>query len=218
MTASNQTTFQHTWRPTTDDLGPNDFAVFVYTQFPVPGLEVTENSIRQVDVKCFSAPREGAARVAAANTCSDTWVGSSRFVAPGQLEINAQVTWQRDPKTPEIDGDVSYIATGTATVKWLQLESEGCSTSKSVFGIAGDYVADNNFLLVEYGEKPPLYNGAGEILLLTTVSCPNRPAFDYPLVGLWFLGVGKLSTDGMVIQGRNDAGNGVYWEWTFRRP
>jgi hypothetical protein len=218
-TQSNQSRFTHTWQPTPDDLGTNEFAAFVYTQFPVPGLEVADNSIRQVDVKCFStSPRVGAAVAAAANTCADTWVGTATFFAPGQIRIDASVTWRRDSTEAEIDGDIFYVATGIATVKWLYWDAQGCSVSQNVFPIAGDDVRDSNDLLVEYGESPQLYSGGSEILLLVTVSCPGEVPFDYPLVGSWFAGAGEVSPDGTVIQGRLDAGSGVYWEWRFARP
>lgn len=219
VTASNQTVFTHTWQPTTDDLGVNEFAVFVYTQFPVPGLEVAENSIKEVEVKCFSAsPRLVGGVAAAANTCADTWEGTTTFFAPGQIRVDANVTWRRDPATPEIDGDVVYIATGTATVQWIELEARGCSVSRSVFPINGDNVTDNNTLLVEFGETPPVYSGSGGIPLVPKVSCPNEPPFDYPLAMVWFLGAGNLTGGGALIQGRTDAGGGVYWEWRFARP
>lgn len=216
-TASNQSIFTHTWQPTTDDLGMNEFAVFVHTEFPVPGLEVQDYSIQKVDVKCFTAAPPPAARtVAAANTCSDTWVGTAKFFAPGQLQIDASVTWRRDPTVPEINGEITYTATGTVTVKWIDWENKGCAVSQTVFQI--DENVDLSEMTVYYNEKPKVYGGIAQILLPVTVSCPGQAPADFPLNPMWYIGGGEVSADGLVLQGRTDGGDGVYWEWRFARP
>lgn len=216
ITASNQTQFQYTWTPTTDDLGLNEFAVFVYTKFPVPGLEIADNSIQQVDVQCFSAYQQGNTPTAGANTCADTWQGTAKYFSPGELQIDASVTWVRDTTVEEVDGNVQYVATGTATVKFIQLENQGCSVSQTIFPIKGDFVRDNNFMLIDYGQTPAPFFIGSEIALIVTVSCPNQPSFLYPLGGIWAIGNGTIDQNG-IIKGRNGAGN-VYWEWSFKRP
>lgn len=213
VNASNQTVFTHTWQPTTDDLGENEFAVFVYTQFPVPGLEIADNSIQKVEVSCFSAgPRVIAA--GAPNTCSDTWVGSGTFVSD-ELTADVTVTWIRDPDTPEIDGDVFYIATGTATLHWPKLEAQGCSISQHVFPLAENNLA--SWMLIEYGESPPIFSGSAVAGGVVTIACPNEEPGDYPQFVAWFIGVGTLSGNGTIIDGTNGSG-GVTWTWHFSRP
>jgi hypothetical protein len=183
----------------------------------VPGLEIADNSIQKVDVQCFSAaPAQGAASIAGANTCADTWQGTAKFFSPGELQIDASVTWVRDSTVEEVDGNVQYVATGTATVKFIQLENEGCSVSQTIFPIKGDFVKDNNFMLVDYGQTPTPFFIGSEIALHVTVSCPNRPSFFYPLGGIWAIGNGTIDQNGL-IKGRNGAG-AAYWEWSFKRP
>lgn len=215
VTASNQTIFQHAWQPTTQDIGENEFAVFVYTQFPVPGLEIADNSIKKVEVQCFSA-RTVALTTGAASTCTDTWVGTTRLFVKDQIQVDATVTWQRDPNIPEIDGDVSYVATGTATVTWIDLTNDGCTAADKVFPIKGDFVKDNNTMLVEFAASPVNFFIQGEIALHTTVSCPNMPPFFYPLNMAWIIGFGTVNKDGN-IQGRYGTSDS-YYEWSFQRP
>lgn len=219
ITASNQSIFTYTWQPTVDDFGVNEFAAFVYTQFPVPGLEISSNSVKQVTVNCFSsAPRVRDATVAAANVCSDTFAGTARYFHPGEIQIDATVTWRRNPAIPEVGGDLSYIATGSATVKWLSWENKGCTVSQDTFLINGDDVKDSNELLVHYADSPASYNGLAQILFDVTVSCPGVPPQDYPLVMLWYIGGGPMTANKTVMEGRTDDGSGGYWEWRFARP
>jgi hypothetical protein len=110
----------------------------------VPGLEIADNSIKKAEVQCFSARTVSTATTAAANTCADTWVGKSKLFVKDQIQIDATVTWRRDPNIPEIDGDVSSVAAGTATVKWIGLGKDGCSAADKVFPINGDLVKGNN--------------------------------------------------------------------------
>jgi len=214
VTASNQTVFTHSWQPTIDDFGTNKFAAFVYTQFPVPGLEIAANSIREVDVKCFTAPRVIAATVAEANTCADTWEGMATFDAPGELHIDATVTWTRDPAHPEIDGGVYYVATGQALVRHLDWENQGCSVSQGVYAIGP---AVYSYLFVDYRTPVPVFEGNGAIADLSTLSCPDAPPIAYPFSGLYFQGAGQLTGSGTIIEGTLKLGNGT-WQWKFKRP
>jgi hypothetical protein len=214
VTASNQSIFTYSWQPTTDDLGTNEFAVFVYTKFPVPGLEIAANSIQKVEVGCFSSAVQRLA-VRAPNTCADVWVGTASFIQPGELSIGATVTWVRDPNTPEIDGDVEYIATGTATFHWIGLEARGCTISNHVFDLHLNATASN--LLVQFGESPPTFSGTAVTGGTVTITCPGEDPADYPQFFLWFAGTGTLSANGTVIEGTNTSGNAT-WTWHFARP
>ncbi len=216
VSASNQSIFTHTWTPTTDDLGPNEFVAFVQTEFPVPDLEVAENSMQKVVVNCFSAaPRVSAAVVGEANTCSDTWVGTATFVLPGELRVTANVTWRRDPDIPEVDGQVYYIATGSAVVQHLAWEAKGCSVSQSLYDVAPP--AESNYLHVDYKNSPTLFSGDGGIAGVSMLSCPPGPPTPYAFSWLWFFGAGEVTQNGTVIAGRTTLGDAV-WEWRFARP
>jgi hypothetical protein len=218
ITASNQSVFTYAWQPNTADVGLNEFAVVVYTKFPVPGLEIAENSIKKVDVRCFTpGPRLNVTVSAGPASCADTWVGTASFVKTGEsaLQIDASVTWQRDPNTPEIAGDVSYIATGTATFKWVSLDAMGCSESRHDFPLKIE--GSPSDLLVEFGESPPIYTGSGVTGGIVTITCPGEDPFEVPQFFLWFIGAGTVSADGTVIDGQNTVGDAM-WRWHFQRP
>jgi hypothetical protein len=212
VTASNQSIFTYTWQPTVDDLGTTEFAAFVYTEFPVPGLEVAPNSIAKVLVSCFSAAPRGVARVVgAANTCADEWQGTATFFQPGMIQIEVVATWRRDPASTD-PGRVDYIATGVATVKWLDYENKGCSVTPTVFPFTS-----SGGLTVEYSDDPPSYGFLAAIPLPVTVTCDGM-SLDVPHSGLWLVGSGRVSANGTQIRGRNDAGDGIFWDWSFGRP
>lgn len=218
VTASNQTVFTYTWQPTLDDLGTTEFAALVYsaTDFPVPGLEVSANSIAKVLVSCFSTPRADES-VAATSTCSDTWQGTATFFQPDEIQIDVSVTWTRNPRVTD-PGLVRYMATGTATVKWIRWNSMGCSVSETVFPINEDDGSEDGGLSVDYGETPPAFGGLAVVLFPVTVTCPGGAPGFFPLGMIWLSGSGNVSANGTLIQGRNDVGGGIYWSWSFARP
>src|SRR5205823_14614595 len=69
--ASNQFTYK--WTPSDADAGKYQFSALVNTKIPVPLLEITPNSIQNLEVSCYSAQRTGIG--AQASICTDTWVG-----------------------------------------------------------------------------------------------------------------------------------------------
>ena len=215
VTASNQTIFTHSWQPTIDDFGTNKFAVFVYTRFPVPGLEIADNSIREVDVKCFTAPRVIATTVAEANSCADTWEGTATFDWPGELHIDAIVTWTRDPANPEnAGGGVYYVARGFATVKHLGWEAKGCSVSQTAYDVGPP--DGSSYLFVDYKPSPPSFEGNGSIAGVSKLSCPDAPDIDYAFGWLWFQGAGPTGGSGTIVEGTQTLGEAT-WRWRFVR-
>jgi hypothetical protein len=232
--ASAQTIYQYHWTPTTADVGKNYFAAFVNTQLPTPHLEIAANTVKEVDVGCFSAAgAQSAARpdrlqalaggvkptagprfvTAAANTCADAWTGGGSYLDPDRIQVDVDVTWQRDTNVPETLGDVHYFGQGTAVVDFIDYESAGCSVSPTTFSLEPDL----NQLVVVYAFDPPQYSGGGGFFGTTTVSCPGEDPYDAGVSAFWFDGEGEVSADGVTIQGSNSSGPATWW-WNFQRP
>jgi hypothetical protein len=210
--SGNQSVFTTLWQATADDVGMNEFAAVVQTNLlPQLGVEVADNSVQSVDVRCFSsAPRVAAGALANANVCSPTWQGTATFFQPGVIQIETAATWTREPEdNPSL---INYIATGVAQVKWIDYETRGCTVSQTVFPFS-----NVGLLTVEYTDDPPSYSLVSLIPLVVDVTCDGATSKAAHVL-LWVAGSGRLSGNKTQIIGRNDLGDGSYFSWSFKLP
>lgn len=214
------------WTPETADAGKYQFAAFVSTVLPTPLLEVAVDSVREVEVSCFSAPqsarRAQAFRASAndtrskplATTCADTWIGDSTFIA-GSLDENitarASITWIYDPSTSG-DGVITYKPSGTFE---LTGKHAGCTVdfSPSRFTINNDLP-----LVLQITADQYVFDGQQAIDSTETVSCPGKDPVVNHLKGFhvrYAFGGGPFSADQVALTGRLDA---PLSSWNFVRP
>ncbi len=181
VSASNQTRFQEQWKPTEQDVGINEFAAFVKTKMPVIELEIAPDSIKQVEVKCFS---EGnlttASLTSAASTCEGSWVGTASVVikTPGLPEDNiistSNITWTLD-KTLSGGGATYYTPSGSFDLALNS--SNGCTfaLSPNHFIIVNDPLTPSRLGIINDGVNPPTYGfgGSQRVNFTSTASCPG---------------------------------------------
>lgn len=226
FTQSNQSRFTRRWKPGPEDLGKTRFAAFVATQLPVPSLEVNPDSVREVDVRCFSSGTQLSPPVAAAppkkqkkrrakakrsvatpllaplatNVCADVWRGSASHLLPGIQSSDASITWNRDPTAVGDPGQVFYVASGTVTFHYLVWEGLGCTVTPTSLPLGRD-TGDVNSLVVDYAFTPPKFAGHGQMTRTVTISCPDADPFEASATIPWFDGAGDVSEDGLRIEG-----------------
>jgi hypothetical protein len=176
VTASNQTRFQETWKPTEQDVGINEFAAFVKTKMPVVELEIAPDSIKQVEVKCSPGLSNGLAPQQT-ETCEDSWAGTASVVIRAQVlpETNitstSNITWTYDP-TLSGGGTTYYTASGSFDLALNS--SNGCTfaLSPSTFTIVNDPLTPSRLGI---SNNPPTYGFGGSQRVNTTItaSCPG---------------------------------------------
>lgn len=176
--ASNRATYR--WVPTEADAGKYEFAAFVNTQLVTPLLEVAPNSIKPVEVSCFS----GGASVAtsavrhAAPVCADTWVGTItntlKFGGVPQYRTRSNITWTYDPASSE-PGVISYKASGTFDL--LLYDQIGCTytASPSSFTIEPN-VLSARLSIMEGDEAIYTWSGSQQVDYTKTSLCPGWEA------------------------------------------
>jgi hypothetical protein len=199
--ASNRASYR--WTPTEADAGKYEFAAFVNTQVSVPMLEVAANSIRKVEVTCFSeGSRATAARAQPhAPTCSATYVGSADGERFGFDRFNASITWEldrermADPGRPS--GLIFYKPKGSVSVEFLVYTDAGCSVTPRDF----NRFTAASMLTVDYAQSPPAYGFGLYVAEDLTINCPGNEPFLIPEASVL-----AISGNGNV----NDSGNLVF--------
>ena len=204
------TAFQYDWTPEGTDAGRTKFAAFVNTQFLLPRVEVEPNSIKEVEIACFSAGVQAAGRrakaaLAAAGTCADEWIGTAEHTVNFAETSTATITWKRDPNYDNggRSTNVGYIGSGTFEFHNLIFEGSGCTVSPTTFTIPTVTAStDVNRLVVDYQTVPAIFSGGGSIVREVTVSCPDDPPFQYTTQMYWFqTAIGEVSEGGLTITG-----------------
>jgi hypothetical protein len=204
------TAFQYDWTPDGTDAGTSKFAAFVNTEFLVPRVEVNANSVKEVEVACFSAGAQTAGRsakatLAGADTCADEWSGTAEHTVNFAETSSANITWKRDPTYDNLgrSTNVGYVATGTFEFHHLIYEDAGCTVSPTTFAIPTvTETTGSNRLIVDYQTVPAIYSGNGSIVREVTVSCPDDPPFQLLTQMYWWLGsIDEVSDGGLTITG-----------------
>jgi hypothetical protein len=204
------TAFQYDWTPEGTDAGTSKFAAFVNTEFLVPRVEVEANSVKEVEIACFSAGAQAAGRsakatLASADSCADEWSGTAEHTLNFAETSTANITWKRDP-TYDNGGrstNVGYVATGTFEFHHLIYENAGCTVSPTTFAIPTVTPTTGvNRLVVDYQTVPAIFSGGGSIVREVTVSCPDDPPFQLTTQMYWFLtAIGEVSDGGLTVAG-----------------
>lgn len=197
-----QTTFVLDWTPTEQDAGMNEFAAFVKTKMPVIELEIAKNSIKKVEVKCFSggnltASTQTNTLAPQQQTCEDKWAGtfsgtSDFFTFEGQVE------WAFDQSDFSIaqykpsGGSLTYHYTGPAV---------GCTVTPSTQPLT----ANDGELTIDYTSETPTFDFHLSKGWLATWDC-GRGTFEEQVGGV-LSGSGLVSEDGNTIAGQDATGN-----------
>jgi hypothetical protein len=187
------------WKPEAADAGNYEFAAFVNTQIqPLPWFEVGPNSIKKVEVSCFTAgalalvagqPRmqvAAARRVGPqATTCADTWVGTtaSGDAAYGPNQTEATLTLRVDDRVSgQGPGQVFYYAEGTLKVNRRVTDLNGVHCEWLPFEIVIDrntgsntpgHGGESNQFVVNYGDSLPTAGGSGVATGTQTIVCTS---------------------------------------------
>ena len=211
VTASDQDVFQYRWEPGPEDLGKSEFAAFAATELPViPILEVGDDSVRQVEVACFSTGAQslsaGAARAsvgtgsaevsASSQTCADEWIGTSSHEVFGSLKIDAEVVWKLDPAA-SAGSTAAYRASGTVNFFYTAIEDLGCSVTPKVFSLG----PEDSVLAVDYRTSPATFLVLGRMGREITIACPDSDPLDTLIFLPWVNGAGSVSNGGLTIEG-----------------
>lgn len=199
VTASGQSIFQYHWTPGTEDLGKAQLAAFVETVFPVfPILEIGDDTVKDIEVGCFSSLTTGISGATNdTSACADQWTGTATSVVRDAEEINATVTWTRDPGFQGAAGQVKYLPTGMLTFRYTALENLGCSVTPKQFSLDGTPAT----LFVNYGPTPPTFFASGSIQTPLTISCSDAEPTTILFVIDWLNGSGTLTDEGRTIEG-----------------
>ena len=224
LIASNRAIYQYRWTPDTSEAGKYQVAAFVNTVLPVPLLEVAANSVREVEVSCFSAPSSAqraqafaanAARIKPlATTCADVWNGESTVVL-GSLEENitarASITWTYDPASSG-DAFLGYKPTGSFTLTGAHA---GCtvSFSPSSFTITASASTFLQIMADQY-----VFNAQQPIVSIQTVSCPGKDNVVNHLNGfsiMYGFGGGPFDPNQVALSGNLTS---PISSWNFARP
>jgi hypothetical protein len=234
LIASNRATYS--WTPTEADAGKYEFAAFVDTQkIPVPLLEIAPDSIRPLEVACFSAAPSAAApktpqgtrALPQATACFDTWVGTATLVAktPGLPTANiasrSTITWTLDP-TQSSAGATYYTASGSFDLAFNNPDACVTVLTPNTFVIVKDPTTPSRLGFVDNGFTPPSYGFGGSQLVdfTTTVSCPGKEAVVTDVHGFlaqFAYGTGPFTTGQTRISGSSDDG-AIATTWDFSRP
>jgi hypothetical protein len=228
MTASNQDRFTYQWVPVEADAGKYEFAAFVNTQIPTPLLEIGPNSIKPLEVQCFSggAPAPMGSQGPAA--CFDTWAGTATLIAktPGLPTANitstSTITWTLDPSISG-NGFTYYNATGSFDLAFNTPEP-GCTITLSprTFVIVKDSLTPSRLGIIDNGFTPASYGFSGSQLVnfTTTASCPGKPDVVTQFnryFAMFASGSGPFTAGQASLTGKSDDG-AIESTWDFRRP
>ena len=232
--ASNQASYR--WVPEVADAGKYEIAAFVNTQIGVPWLEVTKNSVQEVEVSCFAASGPSAKTTSAASakarplatTCADTWVGTSTYIAktPGlptaNIEVHATVTFVVDPAASQGKTIVYKAVSGSFTLAINHPDTCVTVLRPNIFPIVFEPLTPSRLILFDDGFNPQTYAiGGGQLVNTTsTVSCPGSNDVVNALNG--FL-VSYVAASGPYVPGQTtlsgsteDAATTA--SWSFSRP
>lgn len=235
LIASHRATYA--WTPAESDAGKYEFAAFVDTQkIPVPLLEIGPNTIKPLEVSCFSAAPQTAgpgkaaqgARVGPlASVCADSWVGSATLVAitPGLPTANitsrSTITWTHDPAA-SVPGYTYYTATGGSFT--LTFNDPICTVTltPSTFAIVPSPLTLSRLGVIDNGFVPPSYAfGASQLVdFTTTFSCPGKPDTVNEVRGFlaqFASGSGPYTPGQTQLSGTSDDGS-IATTWAFNRP
>ncbi len=197
LIANNRATYR--WVPVEADAGSYEFAALVKTQLdPLPLLEVGIDSVKQVEVSCFSsgllssradvrvrtqATRANGSRVKPqALSCQNMWVGTASVVArtPGSppsdnITSTSTVTWKPD----HVEGDTPiYTPSSGSFTLAFNFTSLGCTTSLSPNNFVIDKARDagSKLFISKIPFMPPSYGISGRqfVDFTSTVSCPGK--------------------------------------------
>lgn len=198
LIANNRATYR--WVPVEADAGTYEFAALVKTQLdPLPLLEVAIDSVKQVEVSCFSSgplsatadvraraqatPAQGSRVKPQALSCQNVWVGTASVVArtPGappsdNITSTSNIAWKPD----RVEGDTPiYAPSGGSFTLAFNFTSLGCTTSlsPSTFTINKFRDAGSRLFISTIPFMPPTYSISGRqfVDFTSTVSCPGKP-------------------------------------------
>ncbi|MEO8311587.1 MAG: Ig-like domain-containing protein [Caldimonas sp.] len=232
--ASNHARYR--WVPEEADAGKYEVAAFVNTQIGVPWLEVTPNSVREVEVSCFSAAALGATKTRPAGAksapqatvCADTWAGTSTYIAktPGLPSANitavATVNYVVDPSQSQGKTIVYKANGGSFTLAFNHPDDCITKLSPNTFAIVYDPMSPSRLILFDDGFNPQSYGVGGAQLVNTTstVSCPGRSDVITELRGFlvsYAYGTGPYAPGQATLSGSiDDAATTA--TWNFARP
>ncbi len=225
--ASNRATYR--WVPVEADAGKYEFAAFVNTQLVTPLLEVAANSIKPLEVACFSGSVASGVRTAALQppVCVDQWIGTSSFTAqtpglPGDnIATRSNITWTYDP-TQSSATVTAYKPSGTFELSFSS--SNGCTfvLSPSTFSIAPDLLSFGLMTIINTGVTPPTYSMVGSQLVdfTTTAYCPGNDPVITPFQGFnvsYVSGTGDYAPGQARLNGSFNDG-AIVSIWDFSRP
>ena len=197
LIASNRATYR--WVPVEADAGTYEFAAFVKTQLdPLPLLEIAKDSVKEVEVSCFSSgplsatagtqaralalPAQGSRVKPQALSCQNMWVGTASVVArtPGtppsdNITSTSTITWKPD----RVEGDTPiYVPSSGSFTLAFNFTSQGCTTSLSPNTFAIDKARDagSKLFISKFPFMPPSYGIMGRqfVDFTATVSCPEK--------------------------------------------
>ncbi len=233
--AGNRATYA--WTPTVSDAGNYEFAAFVDTQkIPVPLLEIAPNTIKPLQVSCFSAAPQGAGPGKRAQgtrpgplaaVCADSWTGSATLVAvtpsleTASITSRSTITWTHDPAT-STPGYTYYTATGGSFE--LAFNDPVCTVelSPNTFTIVPEptplarlSIIDNGFIAPNYG-----FGAQQRIDFTATFRCPGQPDKVSEVRGFlaqFAYGTGPYTPGQTQLSGSYSDG-AISTTWDFSRP
>jgi hypothetical protein len=223
LIGSNRATYR--WTPLEADAGRYEFAAFVNTKLVTPLLEIAPNSIRPLEVTCYSVapPPAGSAgreRPLAANLCVDTWEGTLSAQVPDLIEWSGTITWKPDATLNNAPnnqgtGQTFYRPSGSVTVRDTVYTRLGCTVTPNQF-VTFD---DTSLLVVNRAvSNPPSYSWSLSTHVDRTIQCPDSPPLTIPAaVAFAQTGAGQLADQNTRMQGNTVTPQGSS-SFTFTRP
>ena len=165
-------------------------------------LEVAANSIKKVEVTCFSeGSRATVARAQPhAPMCSATYVGSADGERFGIDRFNASVTWEldrermADPARPSTL--IFYKPKGSVSVEFIVYTDLGCTVTPRDF----NRFTAASMLTVDYAQSPPVYGFGLYVAEDLTINCPGIAPFLIPEASVLAIsGSGNVNDSGNLV-------------------
>ena len=223
LIASNRATYR--WVPQEADAGKYEFAAFVNTQLVTPLLEVAPNSIKAVEVSCFSGGASSATSAVQHSTsvCSPDWIGTTSTIFADDLplyRVESQVRFKYDAAQSALAGPQIAIYYAEGQSVFTPLDPCYSLTPTTVTWSHLDMRGSGGTLRIDFAPDVPTWIGAGGVAWQGTITDTCNPESD-PVASIlpaaWLSGRGSLEAPAFARFAGTNSEGGQTFTFSFDR-